>query len=151
MHEKKLNIDWVPRPKIYLSAMSAPLKNILEEEFFCDVLISDVDLDLVKDQKALAERIKLLSEADVFVCDFSTKRQIFLIEIGAAIARKIPIVFHGSHNSLSNVIWNDLELVLPDKWNCESHFTQTNITFQALDDIKCGMRVTVPAVEDMKY
>ena len=99
-------------------------------------------------KKALAERIKLLSEADVFVCDFSTKRQIFLIEIGAAIARKIPIVFHGSYNSLSNVIWNDLELVLPDKWNCESHFTQTNITFQALDDIKCGMRVTVPAVEE---
>ena len=70
-----------------------------------------------------------------------------LVEIGAAITKKMPIVFHGSFNSLSNVTRADLELILPDKWNCESHFTQTNITFQALDDIKRGLQLTVPTVE----
>ena len=125
--------------------MSEPLKSILEEDLFCDVLCSDKVL--VTDQKALAERVKLLSEADAFVCDFSTNRQILLVEIGAAITKKMPIVFHGAFNSLSNVTRADLELILPDNWNCESHFTQTNITLKALDDIKQGLQLTVPAME----
>ena len=138
-------MDWVPRLKIYLSTMSMLLKSILEEDLFCEVLF--LDKEMVIDQNTLAQRIRLLSKADVFICDFSMKRHICFMEIGAALSKDIPVVFHGAYNSLSRVSRTDLELLLPHGWDAERHFTQTNITLEALDNIKKGLPVNTAPVE----